>query len=389
MSRSRALINKQAFLNNAAHLSKLSNNRPLLMMAKANAYGHGLKEVAQLAMESPFVHGAGVACILEAQTLREHHYQKAIFLFDSGAWVDNDVFLLSDLGVTPVLTGFRDTLTLIERMSHRKSVKPLNVHLKIDTGFMRNGLYFEKVLNGAFDDIFHRLVASPHLKLEGIATHFCCADDPNNDFTELQVQRFQQCLDHIERLIKSPLIVHMANSPALLRGIALVPNKPHVTHWTRPGITLFGAGYSEFQQAKELSPVLSLSSRIVSTKEVKKGECIGYGHNFSADKTMKMALISIGYGDGVRRSLSGRQDVLIRGKRAPIIGTISMDSLAVDVTHLYENLGPSALDLGTNVTLLGKDGDEQIRVEDWAKVDNTIPYEILTSIAARVVRTII
>lgn len=389
MSRSKALINRQAFLNNAAHLSKLSNDRPLLMMAKANAYGHGLKEVAQLAMESPFVYGAGVACILEAQTLREHHYQKSIFLFDSGAWVDDDVFLLSDLGVTPVLTGYRDTETLIERMSHKKSAHPLNAHLKIDTGFMRNGLYFEKILKGAFDDLFHRLIASPFIKLEGIATHFCCADDPNNDFTELQVKRFTQCLDHIERLINCPLIVHMANSPALLRGITSVPNKPHLNHWTRPGIALFGAGYSAFEKAQELSPVLSLSSRIVSTKDVKKGESIGYGHNFSADNTMKMALISIGYGDGVRRSLSGRQDVLIRGKRAPIIGTISMDSLAVDVTHLYENLGPSAIDLGTNVTLLGKDGDEQIRVEDWAKVDNTIPYEILTSIAARVVRTII
>lgn len=388
MSRSVAQINKQAFFKNAAHLSELSRNRPLLMMAKANAYGHGLREMAQLAMESPHVHGAGVACILEAQTLREHHYDKPILLFDSGAWVDDDSFLLDDLAVTPVLTGHRDMVALIDRM-HGKTGTPLKVHLKIDTGFMRNGLYFEKVVNGDFDEILKRLIKTPRIELEGIATHFCCADDPTNNFTDIQISRFIECLNHLERIVKQPLLVHMANSPALLRGIVDVPTKAHLQHWVRPGISIFGAGYSNFDATENLTPVLSLCSRIVSTKAVKKGERIGYGHNFSSDKHITMALVSIGYGDGVRRSLSGRQDVLIRGKRAPIIGTISMDSLAVEVTHLQEQLGPSSIDLGTKVTLLGEEGDERITVEDWARVDNTIPYEILTSIAARVVRTII
>jgi alanine racemase len=389
MSRSVAQIDKSAFKNNIAFLGRLSHGAPILMMAKANAYGHGLKEMAALASDTPQIVAMGVACVQEAAVLRANNFKKPILLFDSGSWVDEE-FVLADLAITPVITHRRELMALEKNLARLKCTTPVGVHVKIDTGFMRNGFHFRHLLNGDLDDVWAQLKSSELLKLDGVATHFCCADASENEFTPIQMERFSQCLRHLEKLALSPGIVHMANSPAILRGFShLNGEQNQYPIWVRPGIALFGVDTLNRDHGDDLMPVLSLKSKIVSRKTLLEGEGIGYGHRFVASKEMPIALVAIGYGDGVRRSLSNIGHVLVHGMRVPIIGSISMDSLAIDLSSVVAKLGPDAAPLGSPVTLLGSDGEESISVLEWAQIDNTIPYEILTSIADRVARVIV
>lgn len=373
MSRCIALIDRQALLSNIDTVRQISGNTESIVMVKANAYGHGLLKIASVLKNDAAVF-LGVAAVKEALLLRRQGITNPIFLFDGGAFADNakDMF---DLAITPVLSS-RRALSSLLHYSGRETILP--VHLKVDTGFMRNGFWFEDLLNGLFDDELMRLKDCPHLKLLGVATHFCLADDPTSPFTALQLERFEECVRYLARLGLDIQSIHFANSAALLSGISSSLDYPILN---RPGLLAYGL--SPLPTTRPFKPVMSIKAQIVAIKHLNEGEGIGYGHSYIAKEKRRIGIVAMGYGDGLKRSLSNRIHVLVHGQRAPLVGTISMDSCAVDLSEVDHTRE------GDLVTLLGQENNEIITANDWAERANTIVWEILTSITARLEKVVV
>ncbi|MCA9506926.1 MAG: alanine racemase [Myxococcales bacterium] len=377
MYRSIALINRQALLKNLAFIEELTMLQPMIVMVKANAYGHGLLQIASILNDRPGI-AFGVAALKEARSLRAHGIKNQIFLFDGGAFVgkSKDIFRYK---ITPVISSIRALRDITEFATHRK--QKISVHLKFDTGFIRNGFDYQKLLMHGYDEEFKKLKNHAHIEIEGVATHFCMADDLNSDFTDVQIKRFEQCLDYLLDNNISFNYVHFANSATLLRKINLSERFAHLQLLNRPGLLLYG--YSPFDNKSELIPVMSIKSQIIAIKEIPPQTCIGYGHTYHAPTKRRVAILAIGYGDGISRRLSNQAKVLIKGQEAPIIGTISMDSCAVDISDI-----PEAQE-GEMATLIGNEDNKCIKASDWALICNTIVWEILTSITARLDRIVI
>ncbi len=375
MNRCTALISSQALLQNIETIRQISGNSQTIAMVKANAYGHGLLKIASILKNEASVF-LGVAAIKEALLLRRQGIKNPIFLFDGGAFAEHaqDLF---DLFITPVLSSKRALLSLLH---HQGASVPLPVHLKIDTGFMRNGFWYEDILNGVFDDDFLRLKECSHLRLLGAATHFCLADEPASSFTSVQLERFEECLRYLNKLGLDIECIHFANSAALLRGISLSSSFKYPI-LSRPGLLAYGL--STLPTSKPFTPVMSIKAQIVAIKSLAKGEGIGYGHSYCAPSKRRIGIVAMGYGDGLKRNLSNRIDVLIHGQRAPLVGTISMDSCAVDLSDV------DTAREGDLVTLLGEDHDQRITAHEWAEKADTIVWEILTSITARLEKVVV
>ncbi len=377
MNRCMALINKEALLKNVAAIRRLTPNPKTIIMVKANGYGHGLIEIASILKDDPQIF-LGVAAVKEAQLLRRNEIRNPIFLFDGGAFVGNakEIF---DLAITPVLSSRRALDDLASESKNHLS--PLAVHLKIDTGFMRNGFDYEDLLKGVFDQDLEQLKMNPHLKLEGITTHFCLADYPDSDFTAQQVERFEQCLNYISARGLDFSYIHFANSAAILRCI--LPNSKFNNYQvlSRPGLLAYGI--SPLENPSFVTPVMSIKAQIVAIKNLKAGAGIGYGHTFHAPSPRKIGIVAMGYGDGLKRILSNRIYVLVKGQKAQVVGTISMDSCAIDLSEIEK------VKEGDMATLIGQDGTEIIKAEQWAGLSGTVVWEILTSIAARLERVVI
>lgn len=373
MYRCVAFIEGDALLHNLAILQKVSASKKVIMMVKANAYGHGLKEVALLLKDEPIAFG--VAAIDEALILREASIKNQIILFDGGASSDQSDLLVSQ-DITPVLTDMRGIESL-ERSLKKAGLNKKKVHLKIDSGFMRLGLCHQKILDGSFDDLLDRLKNSDLLELEGVATHFCKTDE----YIDVQIERFQNATAYmINRGLRFEYL-HMANSAAILtkRSSFARFNK---SFYIRPGLSAYGLDPMRVESHFDLRPVMSIKAQVVAIKELMPGQGVGYGHSFIANEPKRVAVITMGYGDGLRRSLSDQGYMLVRGQKAFIIGTISMDSCTIDISHI-DGVNP-----GDMVTVLGQDGDLSITAWDIARLTDTIPYEVLTSISARLTRAI-
>lgn len=375
MNRCIALIDSGSLLNNIELVRKISGYNNTIVMVKANAYGHGLLKIASILKNDPAVF-FGVAAVKEALLLRRQGITNPIFLFDGGASAENPKDLF-DLSITPVISSRRALASLLHHSARNES---LSVHLKIDTGFMRNGFWYEDLLKGRFDDDFLQLKECPHLRLMGIATHFSMADELDSSFTARQLQHFENSLNYLSKLGLPINCVHFANSAALLRNIALSPscNYPVVN---RPGLLAYGL--SPLPTKHPFKAVMSIKAQIVAIKHLNEGEGVGYGQSYFAQRKRRVGVVAMGYGDGLKRCLSNRIDVLIHGQRAPLIGTISMDSCTIDlseVEHARE---------GDLVTLLGQEQDQHITANDWAQKANTIVWEILTSITARLEKIVV
>lgn len=222
------------------------------------------------------------------------------------------------------------------------------------------------------------LFASAHLELEAVYTHFANADELGDPLFDRQVARFETALGDVTRLGGHYRFRHAANSAALLRGSRAWYDR------VRPGLLLYGVVPAPFQPALPLAPVMSLVSRITAVKGVRAGEGVGYGVRFRADRPTTIAIIPAGYADGLDVRLAGRADVLVRGRRAPIVGSVCMDMLMADVTGLDVSPGDEVVVIGSQAAADGR--VDRIDVREMAEAIGTIPYEILCRIGGRIER---
>jgi alanine racemase len=337
----------------------------VMPVLKANAYGHGLVEVARH-MESLGAPYLGIAFLEEGILLRDAGVRMPILIL--GGIVGNQVpqFLEHDLTLT---ASSIEKLRQIDVAARDVGVTA-RVHLKIDTGMERIGVHYysaEGLLRASLD--------CTHTVIEGIYSHFATADSRDLTYTELQLRRFEDVLEWYDRNgVAAPALRHIANSGAVLQL------KASHLDMVRPGLLLYGVyPSSELERTIDVEPVLSWKSRVVYFKVVKPGHPVSYGSTWETDHLTRVVTVPAGYGDGYFRSMSGRAEVLIRGRRYPVVGRICMDQLMV-------NIGWDSAYNDDEVVLIGEQGGEAIRCEDLAEWAGTVPWEILTNINTRVSR---
>jgi len=353
----------------------------VIAVVKANAYGHGAGQVA-LALEEAGADLVACADIEEGHALREAGVAAEILVF--GALSVSDLDGLFDCHLTPTISTPGAARAV--QAAARKYNQRLRYHLKIDTGMNRLGFRFDNVRRS-----LPELLASPNLELAAIYTHFATADDPASPLFNEQRLRFEQVLGTLPassvlvssdsgtltpggstRPERTPYL-HAANSAAMLRDSRVWYDR------VRPGLLLYGIVPPPLASTLSLTPIMTLTSRIVAVKGVRTGEGVGYGVKFSAAIPTTIAIVPAGYADGLDLRLAAGGSVLIRGRRAPIVGSVCMDMLMADVTGL--DVSP-----GDEVVIIGSQGDDRIDVREMAAQIGTIPYEILCRIGSRIER---
>jgi alanine racemase len=286
-----------------------------------------------------------------------------------GALSVSDLDGLFEFNLTPTIST--PSAARAVQAAAGKARRTIGYHLKIDTGMNRLGFRHDNLRR-----TLPELLASGNLRLEGVYTHFATADEPGSDLFDLQRARFESSLTIVNELGGKPIIRHAANSAALLRDARV---------WydvVRPGLLLYGIVPPPLASTIPLEPVMSLTSRVVAVKGMRSGEGIGYGWRYQTESPATVAVIPAGYADGIDTRLSGRGSVLIRGKRVPIVGSVCMDMMMVDVTGL--EVAP-----GDEVVIIGRQGEErwqQIDAREMAAAIGTIPWEVVCRIGTRIER---
>jgi len=356
----------------------------VIAVVKGNAYGHGAERVAT-ALEAAGADLLACADIEEAVVLRAAGVRAPILIF--GALSVSDLDGLFELALTPTIsTPSAARAVQAAAAKHRTT---LGYHLKIDTGMNRLGFRHDNLRR-----TLPELLASPNLRLDAIYTHFATADEPDSPFFDTQRKYFEAALQKVGELrarctAAAPrgdphelastghVLIHAANSAATLRDSRVWYDM------VRPGLLLYGIVPPPLASTIALQPVMSLTSRVVAVKGVRPGEGVGYGLRFQTDMPVTTAVIPAGYADGIDLRVSGRCQVLIRGRRVPIVGAVSMDMMMVDVTGL------DAVSPGDEVVIIGRQGDapwQQIDAREMAAAIGTIPYEVLCRIGSRIER---
>lgn len=345
----------------------VGENVDCMAVVKANAYGHGAIECSRR-LKAENVKWLAVATVEEGVELREAGIDGPILIL-GGFWQgQEDNVLQYDL--TPAIS----TLNQAERLdaASARSGSKQNVHIKIDTGMGRIGFRYQDV-----PELVECFVALNNIEIEGLMSHFAVADDLNSDFSKLQLARFAECVDAFREKGIEPRYIDMANSPG---AVAIAEARFRLV---RLGGVLYGLGGDVLPagiETPELRPVMSVRSKISMIKRIEKGESVGYGRTFTADRDILIATVPIGYHDGFRRALSNRGRMIVRGKCVPVVGRVSMDWTTIDVTEI-----PDAA-VGDEVTIIGSDGDSRILAEDLSRIVDTISYEITCGIGPRVSR---
>lgn len=363
-----AEIDLDALMNNVREIRRVTNPRAQVMaVVKANGYGHGLEPVSRAALKS----GAtwlGVALLQEALFLREKGIQAPIVVL--GYTPDQDADEVVRHEIRQTIFTWEGGLALAA--AARRVGKKARVHIKVDTGMGRLGF----LLGKETVETIYRLAHLPLLEVEGIYTHFAAADEPDKEYTEEQFARFQWLLKQLAARGVFIRWRHCANSAAIL-------DLPY-THLdlVRPGITLYGLFPSPAvrRDLVRLRPVMSLKARVAFVKEVPPGTSISYGRTYITPKRTRVATVPLGYADGYSRLFSNKSEVLIKGRRAPVIGRVCMDQLIVDVGHIPD------VAQGDEVVLLGRQGEEEITADELAAHLGTINYEIICMISERIPR---
>ncbi len=336
-------------------------------VVKADAYGHGAVRVASM-LESEGCDYLAVACIDEAEKLRACGITLPILILGPGP--ADCAVRLAELRVAQAV-GDIDSAQEMSRLLEGTGLT-LKIHIKIETGMGRTG--FPACDDKAFEDI-KSLLEFPNLEAEGIFTHFAVSDEYDNDFTHTQFVRFTDTIDRIAHETGHRFkICHCTNSGAM------VNYKGTYMDMIRPGIALYGCYPAAEHGEIELQPAMQLKCRVAAVTEHRAGDSISYGRTFIAERDMRVAVLPIGYADGLHRTLSGKLEVLINGKRCRQIGRICMDMCMVDVTDVP---GTAAGDIAV---IFGRDGEEFIPVEELAEKCGTISYELLCAVSPRVPR---
>jgi len=371
-------INRKALTSNLAQFrQQIGPERLLLAMVKANAYGHGLLEVADEALDA----GAdwlGVHSLEEGAKLRDYDIECPILV--------SGYVPLRDIS-TAVKLDLRLTVYNPETISRLAEVcktwdKPARLHVKIETGTFRQGVNPDKL-----PEFLEQIKSCPQLILEGISSHFADIEDTtDHTYAQFQLGNFNQFVQAAEEIMGSIPIKHFSCSAAAI----LFPET--YFNMVRIGIGMYGLWPSKetylsclIQQRKPLSlkPVLAWKARIAQLKDVPKGAQIGYGGTYKTGRNSRLAVIPVGYFDGYPRGLSNFSYVLIKGERAPLRGRVAMDFMVADVTDIPK------VSLEDEVVLIGEDAQEKITANDLAAWDSTINYEIVTRINAEIPRIVI
>ncbi|OCC15446.1 Alanine racemase [Dissulfuribacter thermophilus] len=340
----------------------------IIAIVKSDAYGHGMVEVSRVLEGKEGLWGFGVSEVGEASILRECGIKSPILLISGiTEGLEQQAF---DLDLSIGITTKEEILRLSD--VGKKLGRQIQCHLKIDTGMTRFGLSQEDALW-----IIKKQFALEGIKLEGLYSHLACADEPCEPLNLEQINRVQEFLKMATGLGWTPSITHLLNSAGIFHF------KQAAFDAVRTGIALYGAiPFNGHDINKEfgLKPALSFKSRIHSLRDVPKGCRVGYGGTWTASRPSKLATIPVGYDNGYLRSLSNRAQVLVGGKRVPVVGRISMRSTVIDVTECGE------CRVGDEVVLIGKQGDEEITCEELARFADTITYELLCLIGTRNIR---
>lgn len=344
----------------------LEDNKKIIAVVKADGYGHGAVPVAELIEEKDYIWGFAVAAVEEGMALREAGISKPILVL--GYSFEEDYTTMAANGMRPAIFTWEMANAFDEAARKLGICAP--VHLAVDTGMSRIGFAdTEESIETAV-----KISQLEHLQIEGVFTHFSKADELDKTYTMMQLERFTQFCDQLEAHGLCSFMRHCSNSA----GILEIP-EAHLD-LVRAGITIYGVYPSdEVSREMPLRPAMELKSHIICLKEIKAGTSVSYGGTFVAEQPMRIATIPVGYADGYPRSLSNKGFVLIRGKRAPIIGRVCMDQFMVDVTQIEAEL----LD---EVTLLGRDGEEEITVDELGALSGRFPYEFVCVIGKRVPR---
>lgn len=366
----RAEINLGHLRHNLKIVKRTAGRSRVFGVLKADAYGHGAPAVART-LERSGIDGFCVALLEEAVELREAGIGVPILVmggYNGQAWGEAIA-----RRVTPVIYDVAQAEGLARevRLAQARAA-PVGVHFKIDTGMGRLGCELAEMPR-----VLERLRGIPEIRIEGLMTHFAGADDETIEPVSVQLERFQQATQTAQNLGIAPDIRHAANSAALFRC------RDARLDWVRPGIALFGVA-PRFSEKIDLRPAMSIRTEIVALRRLEKGDPIGYGWTWRAPRPSVIGTIPMGYADGLSRHLSNRGAVLVAGKRAPIVGTVSMDLTMVDLTeHPGTAIRDEVMVLGPQQGLLGKD---LITASEIAGHVGTIPWDILTSVSRRVPR---
>jgi alanine racemase len=347
----------------------------ILAVVKSNAYGLGAVPISK-ALQKAGVDRFGVTCGNEGIELRESGIRKPILVL-TGFWPGEEKRFI-EYGLTPVITRLDDVRHLQRAAkSSRGLKKPLAIHVKLNSGMNRLGLFPSEI------DAFAAAMAdSPHLALEGTFTHFASAEDFSARQTDEQERIFRDCLSRMGALGLSPGIVHMANSGAICA-------RPSTwADMVRPGAILYGYYQTfdppqkgqEVRQKLPIEPSLSLKARIISLRDLRPGQPVGYSARFVTERPSKIATINAGYADGILRQRSNRGCALVHGRPVPLVGTVSMDLTTLDVTDV------PGVQLGDVVTIYGKDGNAEIEVSDVAREIGTVTSDLLCALGRRIPR---
>jgi alanine racemase len=350
-------VNLDAIAQNVKNIKKLiGEKKELMAVVKGNAYGHDILEVSPVVLENGATRLA-VARLEEAIFLRKAGITVPILVL--GLPLKQQTEFLVSYDITPAVCEFE----IIEKLSESavQMNKMTKIHLKVDTGMGRIGIFPYDVLR-----FIKRMKALKNVEIEGIFTHFSVADEKDKFYTEEQFRKFIEILTILEKEgIKIP-IKHVGNSATLL-------DLPHMwLDMVRPGIAIYGLYPSkEVKKTINLIPAQQFKTKIVFIKELPLGESISYGRTYITKRRMRVASLPVGYADGYNRLLSNQGEVLVRGQRVPIIGRVCMDQCVIDVTNLTQ------VEIGDEVVLWGRQGEEMITVEEIAQKIRTINYEIV------------
>lgn len=360
-----ARIDLDALEHNVRVLRGLIGERAICAAVKADAYGHGAPVVCHT-LSRAGVDMFGVAMTEEAVDLRAADISEPIVLLtrvpveDVGALLEHDV---------TACVAAEDFAVELSRAALQRNAR-VPAHVNVDTGMHRMGLPWQSAAGSIL-----RIARLAGLRITGVFSHFACSDADDLAFCREQVRRFRSVLGQLRRAGMEPPLVHMANSNGVLR----LPE----AHFdgVRPGLMLYGLfSRPELRQEVPLQPVLSMRTRIIHLQRLAEGEKVGYGRTFTTWRDSLIATLPVGYHDGYIRQFSNTGEVLVRGRRAAVVGRVCMDQTLVDVTDVQE------VQVGDEALIYGQQGDATISVEEMAAKVDRIPYELTCSVGPRVRR---
>lgn len=362
----RVEIDPAALRHNFAEIKRtVGAGCEVLAVVKADAYGHGVRLVAPTLAAA----GAdlfGVALVEEGRELRQLGIEAPILVL-GGVFPGQECEVIGHR-LTPVLYDLGCARRLDK--AARDAGRSLDYHLKVDTGMGRLGFRAELL-----DEVLSVLKNLKNLNMLGVMSHLAVADEPERPLTGQQCEAFATLVETLRKHGFDPRYRHIANSAGIYSLVQAGCNL------VRPGISLYGGlTGGPFRKAFDQQPVMRFVSQVAQIKDLPPGAGISYGHRFVTARHTRIAAIPVGYADGYNRLLTNQGEVLIHGRRAPVAGTVCMDWILVDVTHLQD------VQVGDPVTLLGRDGDEVITAEEWAGKVGSITYEVFCNISKRVPR---